>query len=238
MTTFSQLVDKMVAETKRPDLQTEIGSYLNQTLRELHMEPGKGNAVFFRDNLKENQITSNVDTGFFWTVPKPSTFQGLTAVRYESVVVDHDHVWAKEFPIGRGMSRERHYYYRAANNVFFHGYGGVNGVVSLAWYEFVPSLTYYAVGVRPAQYAEDPTGESDGWTYAPSITTPDQQTIAQIQCSNWLLLRWATVIEEGLRAKVYKRLSDAVRAGTSYSMYSTLRQGLYSSEVAQLGGAW
>jgi hypothetical protein len=49
-------------------------------------------------------------------------------------------------------------------------------------------------------------------------------------------MRWSDVLREGLRAKVYKRISDQLRAQTSYSLYSQLRQGLFTSEVAELQG--
>lgn len=238
MTTFSQLVDKMVKETLRPDLLTEIGSYLNQTLREVHMEPSKGNAVFFRDNLKEDRLTATRDQGFSWAIPQPSVFQGLQAVRYDCVYTNDKPTYSEEMSPGRGMAAKYWTHYRSGRTVFFHGYGRTNDSISLAWYEYVPNLQYYVVALRPAQYQEDPTGVTDGWTYAPSITTPEQEAIAQIQCSNWLLLRWPTVIEEGLRAKIYKRVADQARAALSYSMYTTLRQGLVSSESADINGAW
>lgn len=230
MTTFSQLVDKMVAETRRPDLQTEVGSYVNLTLRELHMEPKNGNAVFFKENLKEDQLTANIDSGFYWDVPKPSTFQGMAAVRYDSVFDSNRPVYPKEMNPGRIMNEERHFFYRSGSRIWFRGYGGNGALISMAWFEYVPYLQYYASGSRPAIY-----DDFSGWTYASGITTDDQKAVAQSQVTNWLLLRHATIIEEGMRAKIYKRLGDDIRARTSYSMYSTLRQGMYGAEVADLG---
>lgn len=239
MTTFSQLVDQMASETKRPDLLKEICLYLNQTIREVHFEPTKGNVAYYRDNLQELRLTVTDDHGFSWDIPKPSVFQGMRPAFFHGV--DHRAdlgfdrrrrgVWAPEMPVGPGMSRQLHYWYRSGTRVFFSNYGCSGSCIDIAWYEYPPYLQYFASPVRPAQY-----DEWDGWTYAPSITTPEQQAAAQIQCSNWLLLRWRVVIEEGMRAKVYKRLSDDSRMKTSYSAYQTLRQGLYTSECGDIGG--
>jgi hypothetical protein len=232
MTTFSQMVDKMVAETNRPDLITEIASYLNQTLRELHMEPTRGNAVLYRENLKEERIVSAVETGLSWTIPKVTVFQALAAAKFESVYTSDGEVWAEELTPGRKMSERLYYYYRAGAQFVFSGFGGVNASVALAWYEYVPYLKYYASNLRPAEYDVE-----TGWAYADVINTPELQAAAELKTSNWILLRWPTVVEEGLRAKVYKRASDDNRARTSYSMYTTLRQGLYSSEAANVNPA-
>lgn len=234
MTTFSQLVDKMISETKRPDMIAEIATYVNQTLRELHFEPQRGNAVFLRENMKEDQITSLVETGLTWAIPDPTVFQGLQAVRFDSVFIDDQQSWPEEVTVGRGMTSRTEGWYRAGGNVFFFGYGGINGRVSLAWYEYVKALKYYTVDTRPASYDIE-----SGWSYKSEFNTSDEQrALAQRLTSNWILLRWDSVVEEGVRAKIYKRTSDTERARTSYSMYSTLRQGFISSESAVISGAW
>lgn len=235
MTTFPQIIDRMVAESRRPDLLKEICSYANQALRELHMEPTKGNAVFFRENRKEAQLITSGDTGVYWDVPKPSIFQGLEAARYDSVHQDFEGAtWAREQAPGRNMNNIRHYYYRAGGRFFFHGAGGVGSQISLSYFEFVPNLRYYATGTAPATY-----DDTDGWAYLPEYDTSDsQRELAQSMVTNWILLRWQTVAEEGIRAKVYKRLADTERARTCYSMYTQLRQGLYSSEAGVISGGW
>jgi hypothetical protein len=232
MTTFSQIIDKLVKETGRPDLLVDITSYCNQTLRELHFEPTRGNAAYYKDNLKEIKLTATSEV-LSWTIPKVSVYQGIAAVRYDCVFdVDRKPIWAEEMAPGYAMNSKKYYYYRAGTNVSFSGFGGVNATISLSWFEYVPNLKYYAVADRPATY-----DDVDGWTYKNTYDVDDTtRQNAQDLCTNWLLLRWSSVIEEGLRAKVYKRVSDDSRAKTSYSMYTTLRQGLYSAEVAVLGG--
>lgn len=234
MTTFSQLVDKMVAETKRPDMRAEVSTYLNQTLRELHFEPQRGNAVFYRDNYKEQRVEATLDEGFSWAIPRPQVFQAVNAARYDSVWVDGMQVWAREMRPGLAMAREPYAFYRVGGSFSFNNYGGVGATISLSWYEYVAALKYYVQGLRPASYDIE-----SGWTYLEAYDVNDATRLAARELtSNWILLRWSTIIEEGLRAKVYKRVADEVRARTSYSLYSTLRQGLYTGETADVGGPW
>jgi hypothetical protein len=235
MTTFSQLVDKMILETKRPELLPEVVTYLNQTLRELHTEPDRGNAVFFSENLKETQITVTENVGFSWTIPNPSVFQGIMAVRYDGVFTNGNATWAQEIRPGRAQNSVPHSFYRAGNRVFFSNYGELGAKISIAYFEFTRSLGYFTQANRPATYNES----LQTWTYKAEYDVNDEtREAAQELVTNWLLLRWGSVIEEGLRAKIYKRISDTERARTSYSMYTTLRRGVYTSEVADLGGSW
>ena len=234
MTTFSQLVDKMVAETKRPDLRVEVATFLNQTMREVHFDPKTGGSIMFSENYKESQLAVNLADGYSWTPPRPQCFQAPLAAKYDSVWVDGRPVWAELVKPGRGMSRGNdHWYYRGGSSFFFAGYGGINSTISMSWYEFVPSLVYYASAQRPAQYSL----ESE-WEYADAVVTEEQKLVAREKTSNWLLIRWGEVIEEGLRAKIYKRVADTERARTSYSLFTTLRAGLVTSEEADGGGAW
>src|SRR3546814_15245541 len=53
MTTFSQLVDTIMSESRRPDLQTEIATYINQTVRELHFDSEQNKILYFNDNMRE-----------------------------------------------------------------------------------------------------------------------------------------------------------------------------------------
>jgi hypothetical protein len=233
MTTFSQLVDKMVAELKRPDLQVEIASYLNQTIREMHIEPTRNNTVLYPSNRKEDQITTTVESGQTWNVPKASTFQGPLVARYENVFDSEcQPVWPKEVKPGPIMSKIQEYFYRAGSYYVFNCFGGVGSLITLMWYEYPPVLNYYASALRPGSY-----DEVNGWTYLSSYNDSDlHRQQAQDLCTNWILLRWSVVVEEGVRAKVFKRLSDDVRARTSYSMYMAQRNGVYTGEMAEFGG--
>lgn len=233
MTTHSQLVDEIVGETHRPDLRTDISTYLNQTVRELHFTPDKGNAIFYQENLRERQLTANLEEGYTWPIPYPALFQGMQTVRYDSLFArDNKPVYSRELIPGRSMSSHQYYHYRAGDTYAFAGYGGLNSLLSLAYYEYPRRLKYRAAADRLVLWDDDL-----GWhTYHPDWdNTPELMLDARNLSSNWLLVRWHDVVAEGLRAKVYKRLSDDTRSRTSYSLYSQLRQGLFTSEISSGG---
>lgn len=232
MFTFSQMVDEMVSETKRPDLVSEIARYLNQTIREVHFSEDRGAILFFAENFREELITAGVESGLTWDIPEPTQFQKMQGVKYNSVFDDDSNAqWARETTPGRHLNSLSRFYYRAGNTFVFAGYGGLNAQVSLGWYEFPRSLKYKAAGARPAEYDIE-----SGWTYLDPMWTDEQKEGARELSTNWLLMRWSDIISEGLRAKVYKRLSDDTRARTCYSSYQALRHGLWTSETAELYG--
>lgn len=204
----------------------EVVSYVNQTIRELHFHPSNNGAVLYRENLREVLLTANVGTGFGWDIPDPLTFQAMQAVRYDS-----RGKYAREATPSRALAEMDSYFYRAGSRYSFADFGGINATISLAYYEYPRPLAYRPAGSRPATF-----GVESGWTYAPSVNTPELQAAARLMTSNWLLMRWADVVAEGVRAKVYKRVSDTERARTSYSLYQSLRMGLVTSESADLGG--
>lgn len=236
MTSFSQLVDKLVLETRRPDLLTEITTYLNQTIRELHFTPREGNAILYRDNLNELQLTASSEEGFTWDIPSPQNFQAMQAVRYDDVYIDDQMAYSPEQTPGRQLRGLTLYHYRAGRSYAFYGYGGTDSTISLAYYSYPRALKYRVDALREATWDDD-----GGWTYN-TVDAVDYNSTAELQeealdrCTNWILDRWETVVQEGLRAKVYKRLSETERARTCYSLYSTLRQGLFTSEAADLAG--
>jgi hypothetical protein len=235
MTTFSQFVDEMVGETKRFDLATEIAAYINQTVREVHFRSDTGSVLYFRENLQELLITANSDDSFGWDIPNPAIFQGIIGVQYaDQFNADNGcpGVWAEEVTPGRNMAHKKYSFYRIGTGYAFTGYGHTGSRIKLAYYQYPSRLKYYTVANRPASW-----DDAAGWTYKAEYDVSDQtRANARALVTNWLLLRWHDVLSEGVRAKIYKRVSDEVRGRTAYSLYSTLRQGLWTSEIADLGG--
>jgi len=235
MTTFSQLVDEAISETKRFDLATEIAAYVNQTVREVHFRSDTGSVLYYRDNLQEQLLTATSDDSFGWDIPNPAIFQGLVGVQYADQW-DPDRncqgVWAVEVTPSRNMQHYKHSFYRIGGGFAFANYGSTGSRIKLAYFQYPPRLKYYTVANRPASW-----DDATGWTYGTGYDTDDEtRAAARALVTNWILLRWHDVISEGIRAKVYKRVSDEVRGRTAYSLYNTLRQGLWTSEIADLGG--
>lgn len=236
MTTFSQFVDEMVGETKRFDLAQEIQAYVNQTVREVHFRSDTGSVLYFRENLQELQLTATSDESFGWDIPNPAIFQGIVGVLYADQYDCNNPstrgVWADEVTPGRNMQQKKFSFYRSGSGYAFSGYGHTGSRIKLAYYQYPPRLKYYTVANRPASW-----DDAAGWTYHADYDTDDEtKATARALVTNWLLLRWHDVMSEGVRAKIYKRVSDEIRGRTAYSLYSTLRQGLWTSEIADLGG--
>lgn len=228
MTTFSQLVDSMVSETKRPDLVSEISSYLNQTIRECHQHPETNAIQFYADNARETRLTATSLSGFTWDIPNRGRFQKMKIVKYSSIYdrLGND-VFAEPTTPGRHLQDKEYYYYQVGKTFVFSGYGGLNAQIDLFWYEFPRSLPYLAPAARPMQFNE--LGEK---IYSPDWLTDSTEEAADEVTTNWLLESWTEVIKEGVRAKLYKRVSDTERARTSYSLYAQGRIGLVTSEIA------
>lgn len=235
MSTFSQMVDEVIGETKRFDLATEIQAYVNQTVREVHFRSDTGSILFFRNNLKELMLTATSDDSFGWDIPNPAVFQGLVGVQYADIWdQDRDCMgrWAVEVTPSRNMQHAHHSFYMIGGGFAFSGYGRTGSRIKIAYFEFPKRLKYYTPALRPATWDDE-----TGWTYKTEYDANETtRATARNLVTNWLLLKWHDVLTEGIRAKVYKRVSDEVRGKTAYSLYSTLRQGLWTAEVADLGG--
>ena len=231
MATFSQIIDEMIQETKRPDLLSEICAYLNQTVMEIHYQPSSGNIILYRANRHEIQITATGDTKVVWDIPNPATFIGVEAVRYPCILdAAGDPVFPREVNPGIAMNRELYKYMRSGDSYVFSGYGGVGSLIDVCYQARPGRLKYLPLAQRPAVF-----DDMDGWQYADSVVTEEEQEIARAATANWILLRYHDLVTEGVRSKVYKRLSDTERARTSYSLYMSLRQGLFTAESVGRG---
>lgn len=227
MTTFSQLVDALVAETRRPDMIAEIISYANQTIRELHFNPDNNAAVFYKDNFFEQLLTPTVESGFGWDVPDPGTFQAMQVVHYTL-----RNVYPSERIPSRALANLQYYYYRTKGTYIFSGYSGLSDRIAIGYFAFPRRLMYYTPERRPAEYSPD-----IGWTYYSTFGASEVlREAGQGFVSNWLLFRWPDVVAEGIRAKIYKRVGDTDRARVCYSAYTALRNNVVTSETADLGG--
>ena len=233
MTTLSQLIDQVIQEVKRPDLRSDAVHYANQTIRELHFAPVDSTAILYRGNRREDQITVTTENKLNWTIPDVAVWQTLESARFDAVFDENDRpIWPNERNPGRVLRDQSYFYYRASDYFVFSGCGGIGSTISISYFEFPRSLKYVE---NPA--LRDATYDSEvGWSYLAGITTDEQKAAARARTSNWLLLSWHTVLVEGIKAKLYKRAADQDRGRLSYSMYTSLRNGLFTSESVRVGG--
>lgn len=226
MTTFSQLVDSVVIESRRPDMKKSIESYVNQTIRELHIMPNSGAALLYKSNMIELEITADVETGFIWNFPRPQSYQAIQTVFYTGPQKHAIERLPSTIHMFLGEVDGRYYYYRTGDGLAMSGYGGVGGGIKIAYFEFPRRLTYYAVADRPVQW----DAETETWVYKDGIVTEAEKLAALQKCTNWMLFRWEDIVKQGAIAKVFTALANYDRARLAYSLYESLRPGLVSAE--------
>lgn len=225
--TYSQLVDRAVARSTRPDRQLDIQDFVNQTIRECHSDDDE-KVVFFRKNLIEDQITTTSDTGFTWT--PPPGFQRMQAVRFPGVTtLDFVlGVYPKNIAPGRAQNDEDYFYYRAGTYFAFKGPGASGSLIDLGYYQFPTRLFYYEEALRPATYDES-IGD---FTYLTAVTDAEKLA-ARLLVTDWLIQDWYDVIFEGTLAKVFKLIDDTPRAVTHFSLYQRQRRQLMTTEILE-----
>jgi len=225
MSTFSQIVDELAVELLRPDLISTISEYLNQTIRELHARRQTGNPVLYDANRLEAEVLI-ATLPATWPIPSVPKFQTLETVYFQErgVYADKRHP-SRAFQ--NGLNNDDPYWYRSGSSIIFNGI--LEGeTVKLSYFEFPARLQYYAVAARPATY----NFESESYTYLTAYDVDDTtRETARNLVTNWLLLRWSSVLKEGVRAKVFKRLGEKDRAGMCFSAFEAQREGLLSSET-------
>lgn len=230
MFTFSQMVDEIVSEVKRPDLTSDISRYLNQTIRECHFDPVTNAVQFYKRNGREVTLTTTSAESQVWSMPNPTNFQKLAAVQYPNQFDSTGKsIWPPETTPGRHLQDMTSFFYQAGNSYVFSGFGGTGARINLFYFAFPASLPYFPVSCRPMKY-----DELGGKLYATDWIHEHSHEDADCLTTNWLLEAWHSVVSEGVRAKVYKRVSDTERARTCYSLYAQLRRGLVTSEVSTL----
>lgn len=224
MTTFSQLVDDVVAELLRPDLLAAIAQYTNQSVREIHFKPNVSAPVLFDANRIEDLIPITTDDSFLWPIPSATRFQDIEAIYLPDPGV---YATPRKPMVNRNYSTEpgsQYYWYRTGPQIAISGVvSGWNAMISYFMY---PQTHAYKVSAsRLIQYNVD----LDTYTLiagggAPSQSQLDSET-------NWVLQRWGeSVIKEGVRAKTFKRIGDEGRARMAFSAFQTQMGGIWLGE--------
>lgn len=226
MTTLSQIIDDLIAETMRPDMKRQMVGFANQTIRELHFEKNSGMAIGFKSNLVETYLTADNDDGFGYDIPRPQLFQRVEAVWFDSIGR-----YVRESNPASSMLSDldsRFSWYRSGHRLVFNGYGGVGSGIRLAYFEYPRRLEFYDQASRPVKW--DTT--EDIFVYKVEYDgTPELREKALWLSTNWLIYRWQDYVMQGVKAKVYARLQQMDRARLAYAAFKEMVPHIISAET-------
>lgn len=215
---FSELVDTAVSRSGRIDKRADIIAWANLTVRQMTSRH------VFEKNLVEDQLNTTADP-FTWT--RPNRWQRLRTVRYG--ILDE---WPEFVMPGRAQRNKDYIYYGGSTYYTFKGCSVGAAAIDIAYYQYPIDLKYLAAGLRPAVY--DVATET--WTYYDLTAEasladpynknfangdPDREQEARDLVSNWCLLDWNNLTEEGVLAKIFKGVNDQGRSATHYSFFET-----------------
>lgn len=224
MTTFSQLVDDIAAESRRPDRLSVIADRLNATIQECHWDDQRRTVLYDR-NMVEDEIEITDATAHQWLIPQ--NFMRMQTAWYPTVYDwDNNIVHPKFLRPGIAMRSENWYYYLSGDRYIFKNPGSVGESIGVAYFIFLPKLAYYAAAARPATYAI-----GSGWTYHEDYDADDdERETARGLVSNWMLLNYSETLRQGTLAKLWAGLGDQTRGSAAFSQYERLRTGLFTTE--------
>lgn len=233
MSTFSQIVDEMVAEHIRPDLRASIVAYTNQTIRELHGRRNDGSPILFTGNRVE-ELWAVDATPALWPIPSVARFQRLeTAFMVERGQYAFERSLSRVYEESQNADT-RYYWYRSGAFVAFGDRMGslsTDDSIKLSYFMFPPLLKYYAEGSRPATFDV----ETEEFTYHADYDVSDEtRAEAEAKSTNWILLRWGeAVVKQGIRSKIYSRMGEIERGRLAYSHFESMREQMLTSETWQ-----
>lgn len=222
---FSELIDQAVSISGRADKRAVFIGHANATIRECQTRIGKVSIVFFRD-LIETSLTPTTNP-YVWEFPRVGVemFRILRTVFYPNA-----NVYPRNRPPGRIVEGVDHYYYAGPTYVTFAGVSAETAII-IAYYRYLPSLTYYADGARPAVFdlVTQTWSYLQAGSYVDTLGSDTLNEAAQALSSNWLLDNWFELILSGTLAKAMLVLDDP-RGSKYYSLYNELRQALAAGE--------
>lgn len=230
MTTFSQMVDSLIAETSRPDMKDMIVQYVNQTIRELHTDTMTKLPVGFTSNMVEDEVAIDVDAGetFLWDIPNTHRFQMIESIYYPYV---DEYVKEKRpstaFLFADQANSEYYWYRTGPSQIAMAGHGGQSDTVKLAWFNTLRRLIYYATSARPATWSD----ESETYTYGAAYVTTEERLEALDLSTNWMLERYEDLVLNGVRAKIWIRIGEEGRGKMAYSQYESNRPAMVATET-------
>lgn len=218
---FSELVDICVARSGMPNKQADTVAYANQTIRDMQAKQMLGK------NFNED-ITVTSSHPHAWT--PPVRFQRIRAAHYPSV-----NRYPEFLQPGAILVNKIYYFYRSTTVFIFNGHATVE-TIGLGYYRFQKKLDYFAPGLReavydfgdelwafPIQAADRAKLVAEGATDTELAIFDAAALLAQpghiSNASNWLLLDWFELVQEGTLAKIFKLVADTERAATHFSFF-------------------
>lgn len=195
---FSELIDRAVHMTGRPDSVDDIAYWANVTMRDISKRED------FTDDSREAEIVlppNRLMDGppIIWDPP-----EGRQRFRREDVIEDGCGCIADAVKPGSRMAKAGlfSYYHSGGSLVFMHACSPIR----IYYYVYAPWLKYYPVASRPAVFDV----EANDWGAA------TEANIALV--SNWLLERHSEVVLAGTLAKFFASKQDP-RQQVHYSAY-------------------
>lgn len=210
---FSELVDEVMAETKRAVDKPQIMSFVNATIRECQTV----NGVLFEKDMIEDIATTGSANPYLWT--RPARFRKMQAVQYSASTA-----FPKFVMPGVKITEQGCYWYAASNYMAFFGAGSL-AEIRLAYFIYSRRLSYYDAGSRPAVFDR----ETEQWSYAAEYVTDDEKALARDLSAHWLLESWYDCIKEGTVAKILKRANDQ-NTNQSFAAYKSFQALLLQGE--------
>ena len=232
---FSESVDKVVARSNRRERLEDVKAFMHSTIREC-----QNLAKFYRDRIEDEITVGSLNTAGAFVWDRPARFKRFEAVEYPN------QIFPKRLNPGKRQVGETSYYYGGPTYFAFVGVAETD-VIKVAYYTFARRFKYYAATARdtanptvnsqPAIYDR----ETETWQYLDTSGTPvyvsslgstTADEAAQALVSNWLLLDWNNVLEEGALAKILKVISHA-NAPSSFALYKSLQKTLIDSAIEE-----
>ncbi len=220
---FSELVDKIVAETHRGDKRHSIACSLNDVIQRIHSKRN-----YDRDNSEARAELLMADCKLVW--PRPKNFRKM-----RNVFVNGNPKRRPEFINPNelvGRIDWDYYYYTDESFVFC-----AEGIkfVNLMYLRKPPNFEYFPEGQRPAVYDAQANMGEGKWTYltpdknayAEFLGKPDLEAQARFRVTDWLLEEYNHVLFWGAINQLYSLTDDEQLKRNSYALFESGISDIY-----------
>lgn len=219
--TFSELVDKIVEETRRGDRRNSIVCAVNDVLQRLHSKNS-----FDRDLGEARATQICPENKLVW--PRPRAFRKMST----AMLNGNEHRVPDFIPIGKTTHRVDwdYYYYADENYIFCSGRGEAPiEFVNILYYKKPPNFTYYPLGKEPARWCKADNEGFGGWryltpdgkNYVVSIGNVVSEANARFLVTDWLLEEYSSIVMFGAINQLATLITDEdLRRGT-YAIFQT-----------------